>query len=67
MLVKMDVFDVNKRVKKGGGEKKKETKKSRGPKTDFVGRKQTGRGRSEAKNAGVETFSFIWTLMVTKR
>ena len=29
--------------------------------------KQTGRSRSEAKNAGVKTLSsFIWTFMVTK-
>ena len=55
----MDVFDVNKKVKKG-------TKRSRASKTDFVDQKQTGRGRSDAKNAGVKKFaSFTWTFMVT--
>ena len=59
-FIKMDVFDVNKNLNKG-------SKRSRAPKTDLVDQKQTGRGRSEAKNAGVKRFSsFIWTFMVTK-
>ena len=58
MLVKLDVFGVEKHVKEG-------TKRSSGPKTDFVGQQQTGRGRYEAETAGVKKFSsFIWTLMV---
>ena len=36
-------------------------------KTHFVYQKQTGRGRSEAKNARVKQFSsFIWTFMIAK-
>ena len=59
-VVKTDVFDVNKKVKKG-------QKMSRAPKTDVVGQKRTGRGRSEAKHAGVKKLSsFILTFMVTK-
>ena len=58
MFVKMDVFDVKTNPKK-------ESKRSRAPKTDFVDQTQTGRGRSEAKHAGVKKFSsFIWTFMV---
>ena len=62
MLVKTDVFDVNEKVKKGITRKR-----SRAPNTDLFDKKQTGRGRSEAKHAGVKKFSsFIWTLMVKK-
>ena len=60
MFVKFDVFDVKKHITKG-------SKRSRAPKTDLFDQKQTGRGRSEAKNTGVKKFSsFIWTFMVTK-
>ena len=61
MLVKTDVFDVNQNVKK------RQTKVQSPPKPIFVDQKQTERGRSEAKYAGVQKLSsFIWTLMVTK-
>ena len=60
MLLKTDVFDVQQNAKKC-------QKRSIGPKTDLFGQKQTGRGRSEAKTAGVKKFlSFIWTLVVKK-
>ena len=60
MLAKTDVFDVKQRVKKG-------QRRSRAPKTDLFCKKQTERGRYEAKNAGAKKLSsFIWTLMVTK-
>ena len=60
MFVKTDVFDVTQKVKNS-------TKRSRAPKTDFVGQKQTGRARSEVKNTGVKKFSaFIWTFMATE-
>ena len=45
----MYVFDVNKKVKKTVPKGP-----DRAPKTDLYDQKQTGRGRSEAKNAGVK-------------
>ena len=60
ILVKIDVSDVKQNVKKG-------PKRSRGPKTDFVGNQNTGRARAETTNAGVtKVSSFVWTLMVKK-
>ena len=58
MYVKTDVFGVKKGVQKG-------TKRSSGPKTDFVGQQKRGAGRLDTKNAGVKKFSsFVWTLVV---
>ena len=58
MFVKMDVFEVNKKVKKG-------TQRSSGPKTDLLDKQKRGGGRADLKNAGVKKFSsFIWTLVV---
>ena len=60
ILVKTDVFDVKQKVKTC-------QKRSGAPKTDLFDHKQTGRGRYEAKHAGVKKLSsFIWTFMVTK-
>ena len=60
ILVKIDVFDVNKKVQKG-------TKRSSGPKTDFLGQQKRGGGRADLKIAGVKKLSsFIWTLVVNK-
>ena len=47
MFVNTDVFGVNTKVKKS-------TKRSIGPKTNLFDRTQTGRGRSEANNAGIK-------------
>ena len=51
----------------GSTKVQKGTKRSSGPKTDFVDQKQRGGGRAETKNAGAKKFSsFIWTLVVKK-
>ena len=43
------------------------TKRSNGPKTDFLGQTKREVGRADLKNAGVKKFSsFIWTLVVKK-
>ena len=53
MLVKTDVFGVN-----------KSTKRSSGPNIDVLGQTKRGGGRAETKNAGVKKFSsVIWTLV----
>ena len=60
MFVKNGVFGVKQNVQKG-------TKRSSGPKTDFVGQTKREGGRAETKNAGVQKLSsFIWTLVVKK-
>ena len=61
MLVKMDVFGVNKKVQQG-------TKRSSGPKTDLLGQTKREGGRADFKNAGVKNLSsLIWTLVVKKK
>ena len=60
-MIKIDVFDVNKKVQKG-------TKRSSGPKTNFFGQTKREGGRAETKNVGVKKFSsFIWTLVVKNK